>query len=139
MGLLDGRNALVFGVANDHSLPGASPGVPRRGRGGRLLVGREPHREARPAARGLDRLDVRRALRRGRRRQIARVFDRWGETHDGLDILVHALAFAKREELDGAFVDTSREGFALALDISAYSLVGLPAPRGRCCGAARRS
>jgi enoyl-[acyl-carrier protein] reductase I len=38
---------------------------------------------------------------------------------------VHALAFAKREELDGRFVETSREGFALALDISAYSLVGL--------------
>ena len=40
-------------------------------------------------------------------------------------MLVHALAFARREELDGRFVDTSREGFALALDISAYSLVAM--------------
>jgi enoyl-[acyl-carrier protein] reductase I len=53
------------------------------------------------------------------------VFERWGATHDGLDILVHALAFAKRDELTGRFVDTSREGFTLALDVSAYSLVAL--------------
>ena len=53
------------------------------------------------------------------------MFARWGETHDTLDILVHALAFAKREDLEGEFVDTSRDGFALALDISAYSLVAL--------------
>jgi enoyl-[acyl-carrier protein] reductase I len=57
--------------------------------------------------------------------QIARVFARWKETEGQLDILVHALAFAKREELDGRFVDTSRDGFALALDVSAYSLVAL--------------
>jgi enoyl-[acyl-carrier protein] reductase I len=57
--------------------------------------------------------------------EIARVFARWGESHDRLDILVHALAFARREDLAGAFVDTSRDGFALALDVSAYSLVAL--------------
>jgi enoyl-[acyl-carrier protein] reductase I len=38
---------------------------------------------------------------------------------------VHALAFAKREDLAGGFVDTSRDGFALAMDVSAYSLVAL--------------
>ena len=47
---------------------GHRPGAPRRGRRGRLLVGREPHREARAAAGGLDRVDVRRALRRPVRR-----------------------------------------------------------------------
>jgi enoyl-[acyl-carrier protein] reductase I len=56
---------------------------------------------------------------------IARVFSHWQDTHGELDILVHALAFAKREDLDGRFADTSRDGFALALDISAYSLVAL--------------
>ena len=56
---------------------------------------------------------------------IERVFARWGETTDHLDILVHALAFAKREDLAGGFIDTSRDGFALALDVSAYSLVAL--------------
>jgi len=43
----------------------------------------------------------------------------WGQ----LDVLVHSLAFAPREALDGDFLDTSRDAFATALDISAYSLV----------------
>ena len=43
----------------------------------------------------------------------------------GLDFVVHAVAFAQREELDGAFVDTSREGYRLAQDISSYSLTAL--------------
>ncbi len=43
----------------------------------------------------------------------------------GLDFLVHAVAFALREELDGEFVDTSREGFRIAHDISVFSLTAL--------------
>ena len=42
-----------------------------------------------------------------------------------IDFVVHSLAFANKEELDGAFVNTSREGFSLACDISAYSLVSI--------------
>ena len=57
--------------------------------------------------------------------QIAAVMSKWGEAYGEIDVLVHALAYAKREDLDGAFVDTSRDGFALALDVSAYSLVAL--------------
>lgn len=43
----------------------------------------------------------------------------------GIDVLVHAVAFARPEDLGGRFVDTSREGFHLALDISSYSLAAL--------------
>jgi enoyl-[acyl-carrier protein] reductase I len=57
--------------------------------------------------------------------QVAHVFERWRERHGELDILVHAIAFARREDLEGTFVDTSRDGFALAMDVSAYSLVAL--------------
>jgi enoyl-[acyl-carrier protein] reductase I len=57
--------------------------------------------------------------------EIAEVFrtleSRWG----ALDVLVHSLAFAPREALDGRFVDTTRQAFATALDISAYSLVAV--------------
>ena len=49
------------------------------------------------------------------------VKEKWGD----LDILVHSVAFANREDLGGRFVDTSREGFRLALDVSAYSLTGV--------------
>ena len=45
----------------------------------------------------------------------------WGS----LDVLVHSVAFAQREDLQGRFIDTSRDGFRIALDISAYSLVAL--------------
>jgi len=57
--------------------------------------------------------------------QIRAVMDKWRGAHGEIDILVHALAFAKREDLDGSYVDTSRDGFALAMDVSAYSLVAL--------------
>jgi enoyl-[acyl-carrier protein] reductase I len=57
--------------------------------------------------------------------EIAAVFDRVGEAHGGLDFVVHGAAFAPREDLTGGFTQTSREGFRLALDISAYSLIAL--------------
>jgi enoyl-[acyl-carrier protein] reductase I len=56
---------------------------------------------------------------------IDAVFGRIRDAHGGLDFLVHGVAFAPREDLTGDFVQTSREGFRLALDISAYSLVAL--------------
>jgi enoyl-[acyl-carrier protein] reductase I len=52
--------------------------------------------------------------------------DKWGR----VDILIHCLAFANKEDLTGSFSDTSRQGFATALDISTYSLVKL-------CGATK--
>lgn len=51
----------------------------------------------------------------------ATIKEQWGS----LDIIVHAVAFANREDLTGKFIETSRAGFALALDISAYSLVAV--------------
>jgi len=55
---------------------------------------------------------------------VARVFEEVGETFDGgLDLLVHSVAFAAAEDLEGRFADTPRERFWLALDVSAYSLV----------------
>ncbi|HEX9416517.1 MAG TPA: enoyl-ACP reductase [Gaiellaceae bacterium] len=55
---------------------------------------------------------------------IARVFDEVGSTFGGsLDLLVHSVAFAAAEDLEGRFTDTPRDRFWLALDVSAYSLV----------------
>jgi enoyl-[acyl-carrier protein] reductase I len=55
---------------------------------------------------------------------LARVFTEVGEAFDGkLDILVHSLAYAAAEDLEGRFTDTPRERFWMALDVSAYSLV----------------
>jgi enoyl-[acyl-carrier protein] reductase I len=55
---------------------------------------------------------------------VARVFAEVGETWAGeLDVLVHSLAFAAAEDLEGRFTDTPRDRFWMALDVSAYSLV----------------
>jgi enoyl-[acyl-carrier protein] reductase I len=57
--------------------------------------------------------------------QIARTFEELDRRFDGLDFVVHGAAYAPREELSAPFVQTSRAGFATALDISAYSLIAL--------------
>ena len=126
MGLVDGKTALIFGVANDHSIAwGIARALHAEGADvGFSSVESLIDKRVRPLAESIgstfvEPCDVQVEA------DIARVFERWGATHDGLDILVHALAFAKREELAGRFVDTSQEGFSLALDVSAYSLVAL--------------
>ncbi|MCI0659060.1 MAG: enoyl-ACP reductase [Acidobacteria bacterium] len=57
--------------------------------------------------------------------EIDQLFVSLGKDFGHLDFLVHCIAFANREDLENDFVKTSREGFRLAQDISAYSLVGL--------------
>jgi enoyl-[acyl-carrier protein] reductase I len=126
MGLLDGKKALIFGVANDHSI---AWGIARQLHAHGAVVGFSSlqsliDKRVRPLAESIG-SDFVEGCDVSDDEQIAAVFARWKERHGSLDILVHALAFARREELTGQFVDTSREGFALALDVSAYSLVGL--------------
>ena len=126
MGLLEGKNALVFGVANDHSI---AWGIAKALRDQGATVGFSSiesliDKRVRPLAESIGSTFVEPADVQSDA-DIERVFTRWGETTDHLDIHVHALAFAKREDLAGGFVDTSRDGFALAMDVSAYSLVAL--------------
>jgi enoyl-[acyl-carrier protein] reductase I len=126
MGLLDGKKALIFGVANDHSI---AWGIARALHEHSATVGFSSvesliERRVRPLAESIgstfvEPCDV------TSDDQVRAVMDKWRGAEGEIDILVHALAFAKREDLDGAFVDTSRDGFALALDVSAYSLVAL--------------
>src|SRR5262245_16414605 len=126
MGLLDGRKALVFGVANDHSIAwGIAKALHDEG----ALVGfpsveSRIERRVRPLAESIgspfvEPCDV------TSDDDIRAVLGKWHEQQGEIDVLVHAIAYAKREDLDGAFVDTSRDGFATALDVSAYSLVAL--------------
>jgi enoyl-[acyl-carrier protein] reductase I len=126
MGLLEGRRALVFGVANDHSIAwGIAKALHEQGAivgfsSVESLIERRVRRLADSiGATFVEPCDVQSD------EQIRAVMSKWQAAYGELDILVHALAFAKREDLDGGFVDTSRDGFALALDVSAYSLVAL--------------
>jgi enoyl-[acyl-carrier protein] reductase I len=126
MGLLDGKKALIFGVANDHSI---AWGIAEALHGAGATIGFSSvesliEKRVRPLAASIgsdfvEPCDVQSD------EQIHDVMAKWGGRYGGIDILVHALAFAKREDLDGSYVDTSRDGFALAMDVSAYSLVAL--------------
>jgi enoyl-[acyl-carrier protein] reductase I len=57
--------------------------------------------------------------------EIEKVFTTLKQEWGGLDIMIHAIAYAKREDLVNPYVQTSRQGFHLALDVSAYSMVAL--------------
>ena len=126
MGLLDGKKALVFGVANDHSIAwGIAAALHEQGATvGFSSVESLIEKRVRPLAASIGSTFVEPCDVQSDE-QIRAVFEKWRAAEGELDVLVHALAFARREDLDGAFVDTSREGFALALDVSAYSLVAL--------------
>src|SRR5688500_13414111 len=126
MSLLVGKKALIFGVANDHSIAwGIAKALHEHGAEvGFSSLEMMIEKRVKPLAQRIgstfvEPCDVQKD------EDIARVFELWKERHGQLDILVHALAYAKREDLDGRFVDTSREGFTLALDVSAFSLVAL--------------
>jgi enoyl-[acyl-carrier protein] reductase I len=117
MGLLDGKKALIFGVANDHSI---AWGIARALHDEGATVGFSSvesliEKRVRPLATSIGATFVEPCDVQSDE-QIRTVFEMWRAAHGDLDILVHALAFARREDL---------EGFALALDVSAYSLVAL--------------
>jgi enoyl-[acyl-carrier protein] reductase I len=121
------RRAAIFGVANDHSIAWAI--AQRFHAEGAALALTYPNaaieKRVRPLAASIG-VDLVLPCDVTDDAQIRAVFDRLGaEWADGLDAVVHSLAFAGREELSGRFVDTSREGFRLALEVSAYSLVAM--------------
>src|SRR5579871_4320334 len=126
MGIADGKRALVVGLANDKSL--AWPIVQNlKAQGAEIALtyqGEVLERRVRPLAEQvgatvLGELDVTNDA------QIDSTFARLRELWGGLDMLVHAIAFAEREDLRDRFLTVSRANFARALDISAYSLVAL--------------
>jgi enoyl-[acyl-carrier protein] reductase I len=126
MNQLSGKTGLVVGVANKRSIAWAIADVAAKA-GARLAVtyqGERLEENVRDLCAGLtDPLimpcDV------AQDTQIAAVFEKIDQEFGGLDFLVHGAAFAPREELGAGFVQTSREGFRVTLDISAYSLIAL--------------
>ena len=124
-GEFEGKRALIFGVANKRSIAWA---IARRlADGGARLAftyqGERIEKSVRDLAGSVSsplvtECDVRSDD------DVARVFAETGEAFDGkLDILVHSVAYAAAEDLEGRFTDTPRDRFWLALDVSAYSLV----------------
>ena len=127
MGLLDGRKALVFGVANDHSIAwGIAKAFHDAGRDRRLLVRREPHRPPRPPLAESIGSTVRRArdvpVRRRHPARHAKLEAR--RTARSTSSSTPSPTRSARTSRARS-CDTSRDGFLFALDVSAYSLVAI--------------
>lgn len=122
--LYEGKRVLVFGVANERSIAwGIARAMHAAGAECAFtFAGEVLEKRVRPLAESVDAplilpCDVTRDA--DVEAAFARVRERW----DAIDVLIHSIGFANREDLDGRFLDTSRDGFATALDVSVYSLV----------------
>jgi enoyl-[acyl-carrier protein] reductase I len=126
MGLLEGKRGVIFGVANERSIAWAISEA-FHAEGAELAftyAGDVLEKRVRPLAEGIGAkiilpCDVTKDA------EIEQVFATLRQQWGALDILVHAIAFAKKEDLSNPYVQTSREGFHLAMDVSAYSFVAL--------------
>jgi len=123
---LKGKTAVVFGLANKRSI---AWGIAQKlhAAGATLAIGYQNERmklEAQdliaelPGASGFQ-CDV------SVDAEIDAVFAALKEQHGKIDILIHAIAFAPAADLRGEFINTSREGFRVAHDVSVYSLIAL--------------
>ena len=126
MKILEGKKALIFGIANKYSIAwGIAKAFHEHGAQiGLSYAVPQLERRVMPLAEELgvsfvEKCDV------SAEEEIESIFSRAADHFGEIDILVHAIAFAPSEELTGQFVDTSREGFRMAMDISVYSLVAL--------------
>lgn len=132
MGLFDGKKGLVFGIANDKSiawsitqklaeqgaemgfthLPESNPERPKNEKKLRKLVDPVGAKLVMPC-------DVQ------KEEDIDAVFEAAKEQIGPLDFVIHSIAFALKDDIQGPVYNTSRDGFKLAMDISAYSLIAL--------------
>lgn len=126
-GLVDGKRALVVGVANKRSIAWSIARALDR-EGARVALTFQNDRVERDVRKlsgelanpgPVVELDVQDDA------MLDRAVEEVAAGMGGIDVLVHAVAFGRQEDLSGRFVDISREGFALSLDVSAYSLLAL--------------
>lgn len=124
--LLTNKTALIFGVANDRSIAwGIAKAFHQHGATlGFSYAGEIFERRVRPLAESLgstfiEPCDV------SKDDEIQRVAEKAAQTFGQVDILVHSIGFARTEELEGPYYNTSRDGFHLAMDISVYSFTAL--------------
>ncbi|MCH5276943.1 MAG: enoyl-ACP reductase [Desulfovibrionaceae bacterium] len=124
--LLEGKKALIFGVANNRSIAYGISSAFRR-EGARLAfsyMGDAIKKRVEPISEELGgdftfQCDVSGDEQIGRAAELVK--EKWGS----VDVLVHSVAFAPKEDLQGRFLDTTREGFRTAMEISAFSLTAL--------------
>jgi enoyl-[acyl-carrier protein] reductase I len=122
--IFEGKKALILGVANERSLAWAIARKLHEGGAslGFNFLGEALERRVRPLAESVG-ASLIEPCNVADDAQLDALFEKVRASWGHLDYLIHSVAFANREDLEGRFVNTSREGFRVAMDISAYSLV----------------
>ena len=126
MGLLEGKTALIFGVANERSIAwGITKAMHREGaRIGLSYAGPVLERRVKPLAESIG-CDFVEPCDVTSDEQIAAIVKKTRAHFGQIDILVHAIAFAERDDLARPYYQTSRAGFLKAMEISVYSFTAL--------------
>ena len=126
MKLMEGKKGVIFGVSNTHGIAYAIA-KQLHDAGADIAftyAGEVMEKRVRPLAEGMNsklimNCDV------TKEDEIKAVFDECEKVYGKLDFVVHAVAFAQREDLQGRFIDTSKQGWDTALGVSSYSLVSI--------------
>lgn len=123
---LEDKKALVLGIANDRSIAwGVAEALHKAGaRIAATYLDEQAEPYVRPLAASIG-AEIILPLNVEDDLQLAALFDSLVAKWHGLDILVHSVAFAPRDDLHGRVIDSSREGFARAMDISVHSFIRL--------------
>ena len=127
MGFLQGKRALITGIASERSIAtGIAEAMRRDGAELAFTYQNEKLKSRVESAAAEHGSDIVIPLDVADDAQIAACFDALGQHWDGFDILIHAIAFAPREAIAGQFLDgLTRENFAIAHDVSSYSLAAM--------------
>lgn len=126
MGLLSGKTALIFGLANDHSIAwGIAQAFAREGATlGFSYAGEVLKKRVEPLAASLNATFVE-SCDVAKDEDIRAIADKAKTAFGEIDILIHSIGYADKNELNGPYYNTSRAGFHLAMDISVYSFTAM--------------
>ena len=126
MGIMQGKKGVIFGVSNNHGIAYA---IAKQlfDEGADIAftyAGEVMEKRVKPLAEEMNSkliisCDV------TKEDEVKRVFEECEKIYGKLDFVVHAVAFANREDLQGEFINTSKEGWDLALGVSSYSLISI--------------
>ena len=124
MGIMDGKRGIIFGVSNKFGIANAIA-EQIYNQGGEIAftyANEAMEKRVRPIA---DSMNAKLCLECDvtKDEDVKKVFEEYQKTYDRLDFVIHAVAFANKEDLMGDFYTTTREGWDLAMHVSAYSLL----------------
>ena len=124
MGIMDGKKGIIFGVSNKFGIANdiAEQIYKEGGEIAFTYANEAMEKRVRPIA---DSMNAKLCLECDvtKDEDVKKVFEEYAKTYDRLDFVIHAVAFANKEDLMGDFYTTSREGWDLAMHVSAYSLL----------------